>query len=97
MFITEAFMSDPTDVVLELFGQPTDSPPDPLPTKTVSVRLDVETLTWVDEIASHAECSRQHILSRVVDLGLSSLLSAMPPEIRDSIEGDVFSSLNSQE
>ena len=80
----------PIDEVVRLFSvKPEDVPDFDLGIRTMTIRVPVERLFWIDAMADHAELSRNGMVGKLLTFGIQSVLAQLPDEIRESIESDV--------
>ena len=73
-------MSDVLDVFTR---QPDDQPPPVL--KGVSIRMPAGLLRYIDEMAEHADLSRNGMAVQLLEWGVRYALLELPYEIRDEI------------
>ena len=72
--------TDPFDV---FFRPPDDG--EPVVLKALSVRLPQRTFRYVEEMAEHANLSRNAMAVQLLEWGISFALARLPDEIRDEI------------
>ena len=73
--------TDPFDVFL----RPPDASEAPPVLKAVSVRLPQRTFRYLEEMAEHADLSRNAMAVQLVEWGISHALARLPDDMRDQI------------
>ena len=71
--------------VLNLFLRDRDSEPEPPVLKGISIRLPSNLLAYVDQMAEHADLSRNGMAVQLLEWGVRYALLELPDEIRDEI------------
>lgn len=73
------------DDPLEVFFRVPEEDPRPVPTRALSVRMPVRVFRYLEEMAEHADMSRNAMAVQLLEWGAAYALSRLPDELRDEI------------
>ena len=85
-----------TDEVAKMFSVSAEEL-DEGPPRFVTFRIPENVVVWVDTMASHADVSRSAMLQKLVRVGVSEVLAALPDVIRGEITDSVTESFTATE